>query len=346
MASLSAHLREPGDHGRLGFHPACPVCCEQRLAGRLPDDAIVSRRAQAVVTAGVLVFSTAAPTSVLAAGTGDQEQQGSADSVATSDPAADADTEPGDTDDLSERADTQPASDSDGTSDADDAVANPGASTRPAPAVSDRSQAGQPVPAKEPASAPPKAKPVAGSAPAATATPPTVTAPATPGAPSAPPTADPVAAVPATTTARVGQGRRLATKVRTRKTADVRALVARGQAGARIVRSVAATQSPAKRLTRTATRKAVAATQAAVAEPVVARSTVAVRDRRRAGPGDRVHVVLAGESLWSIANDVIGGRATVAQVAREVNRLWELNRARIGTGNRDLLPLGTRLELK
>jgi Tfp pilus assembly protein FimV len=79
-----------------------------------------------------------------------------------------------------------------------------------------------------------------------------------------------------------------------------------------------------------------------VREPAV----VAAPKVRRARPGDRVHVVLAGESLWSIASDVLGSRATVANVAREVNRLWDLNGARIGTGDRDLLPVGTRLVLK
>jgi hypothetical protein len=56
--------------------------------------------------------------------------------------------------------------------------------------------------------------------------------------------------------------------------------------------------------------------------------------------------VVAGESLWSIASDVLGPGATVAKVAREVNRLWDLNGARIGTGDRDLLPVGTRLVVK
>src|SRR3954453_14913822 len=78
MASLSAHLRESGDHGQLGFHPACPVCCEERLAGSLPGDVIVGRRAQALVAAGVLAFSGVAPAAVLAA-TGDQEIVGSTD---------------------------------------------------------------------------------------------------------------------------------------------------------------------------------------------------------------------------------------------------------------------------
>jgi hypothetical protein len=57
-------------------------------------------------------------------------------------------------------------------------------------------------------------------------------------------------------------------------------------------------------------------------------------------------VVFAGESLWSVAEDVLGGRATVAEVAREVDRLWARNRERIGTGDRDLLPIGTRLVLR
>ena len=67
---------------------------------------------------------------------------------------------------------------------------------------------------------------------------------------------------------------------------------------------------------------------------------------RPARPGDRAHVVFAGESLWSVAEDVLGARATVAEVAREVDRLWAGNRDRIGTGDRDLLPIGTRLVLR
>ena len=36
MASLSAHLRRADDHGRLGFHSQCPQCRTERLSGRLP----------------------------------------------------------------------------------------------------------------------------------------------------------------------------------------------------------------------------------------------------------------------------------------------------------------------
>src|SRR5918996_5241164 len=61
MASLTEHLLEPGDHGRLGFHPSCPVCRRERLFGTLTSEPVVSRRAQAVLAGGVLAVSTAAP---------------------------------------------------------------------------------------------------------------------------------------------------------------------------------------------------------------------------------------------------------------------------------------------
>ena len=61
----------------------------------------------------------------------------------------------------------------------------------------------------------------------------------------------------------------------------------------------------------------------------------------RAAYGDRFHVVRPGESLWSIAD-----RATVPRIAREVNRLWELNDERIRTGDPNLLYAGTRLVVR
>ena len=93
-----------------------------------------------------------------------------------------------------------------------------------------------------------------------------------------------------------------------------------------------------------------ALSSAAGVQPVQARPTssvaVVVGDRDAAGRGDGTHVVRPGESLWSIARDVLGGTASTAQIAREVNRLWELNKDRIGTGDRNLLMIGTRLRLR
>src|SRR3954451_15668574 len=68
MASLSAHLSRPEDHARLAFHPSCPQCRGERLAGSLPVVPLVSRRAQAAITAGVLAVSSIAPSAAFAAG--------------------------------------------------------------------------------------------------------------------------------------------------------------------------------------------------------------------------------------------------------------------------------------
>ena len=62
-------------------------------------------------------------------------------------------------------------------------------------------------------------------------------------------------------------------------------------------------------------------------------------------PGDDSHVVQRGESLWTIASALLGNDASTARVAREVERLWALNQDRIGTGDRNLLIAGTKLEL-
>jgi nucleoid-associated protein YgaU len=57
------------------------------------------------------------------------------------------------------------------------------------------------------------------------------------------------------------------------------------------------------------------------------------------------HVVEAGQSLWLIAESVLGNDAGDAQVAAEVERLWQLNAERIGTGDPDLIYPGQELRL-
>jgi len=91
-------------------------------------------------------------------------------------------------------------------------------------------------------------------------------------------------------------------------------------------------------------RVASAAPAPAVSPPGPARASVRARNRP-ARPGARVHVVASGESLWSIASDHLGANASSAEVGREVERLWQVNRARIGTGDRNLLIAGTVLRL-
>src|SRR5688500_13347857 len=61
MGSLTAHLLEAGDHGRLRFHPSCPVCRQERLYGTLSSEPVVSLRAQALLVGGALALSSSAP---------------------------------------------------------------------------------------------------------------------------------------------------------------------------------------------------------------------------------------------------------------------------------------------
>ena len=68
--------------------------------------------------------------------------------------------------------------------------------------------------------------------------------------------------------------------------------------------------------------------------------------RERGVGGSKYHVVAPGESLWSIARDVVGSDASPARIAREVNALWDINSAQIATGDPDMLRIGTRLVLR
>ncbi|MBS1861127.1 MAG: LysM peptidoglycan-binding domain-containing protein [Actinobacteria bacterium] len=61
--------------------------------------------------------------------------------------------------------------------------------------------------------------------------------------------------------------------------------------------------------------------------------------------GHRSHTVRPGESLWSIATALLPPGAGNADIAREVRRLWRLNADRIGTGDPNLILVGTELRL-
>lgn len=62
--------------------------------------------------------------------------------------------------------------------------------------------------------------------------------------------------------------------------------------------------------------------------------------------GHRLHTVRPGESLWSIATALLPPGAGNAEIAAEVQRLWRLNADRIGTGDPNLILIGTVLELR
>ena len=66
MNDLARHLTEDAGHGHLPFHPACPTCREERLAGALSERPVVSPRTQAGLAAAVLAASAAAPAAAIA----------------------------------------------------------------------------------------------------------------------------------------------------------------------------------------------------------------------------------------------------------------------------------------
>jgi hypothetical protein len=341
MRSLSAHLRAPEDHARLPFHPDCPMCRRERVSGVLSPEGFVSQRAQAALAAGVLAVSAAAPAAAVAAEP-DYEQQGAAAPGQTggSDPASSPDFDPGgaSTGLLSDAPPvpqlSAPAADSgdadaldqEPANDVDALVADPGDD-----AVADQPSA----PATRPAPS------AAGGA-------------HDPAAPThlAPPAEAPreASAGPESTSTAIRSQRHA------RKPRDAaRGLAAKDDvAAARLMprasghrSATSGTASPPSRASAPQVRPTPRVPVALAHADATARGerTHVVRRGDAAASGKRTHIVRRGESLWSIARDVLGRRASTAEVAREVNRLWELNKDRIGTGDRNLLVIGTRLRL-
>ena len=325
MASLSAHLRQAGDHGALAFHPECPICRDERLVGTLPADALVSRRTQALFAAGVLALSSA-PSAAALAQEPDQEQEGSAapDQATVADPAGDPDFDPGgESTDLPFDAGPTP----DAPEPDDDemgALEQEPTTNEDAPIVDAGDETSAVAPDEQ--QAPSTTGTVPPPPPAAAQTPDPTPAPEEPAATPAP--SNPEADSPA-------QRRAVDDRDQRSRRSDVdQASQADAAAPAPAPTPVVAASDPGDART------------VYVAQGPSTSSSGSNAARERARPGDRVHVVAPGESLWSIASDVLGDRASVATIAREVNRLWELNSERVGTGDRDLLLVGTRLALR
>jgi hypothetical protein len=293
------------------------VCRRERLAGSLDGEELVSRRMQAAVAAGLLALSTVAVPAA-AAQEPDEISEGTAEVVgAGADPSSDANLElEGDvlevTDEVPAAASPLAYVDEDGPLEQELATDMQGS------AVDTTGDTSADVPEEAAPIAEPATPP-----PAATPTP--ITAPAASGVASDR-DAGPVALAPE---------RREQTKtVRHKRPAPAPAPAA-APAPAPAVAEPAPAPAPVP---------AVAAADPAPAETV--RVVVARSSTSRADEGDRFHTVQPGESLWSIASDRLGERASVGRIAREVNRLWELNDERIGTGRPDLLFAGTQLRLR
>ena len=314
MNSLSAHLVAGPKHGRLRFHPDCPFCRKQRLAGPL-SDAVLPARAQA----GLLAAALSAGTLLPAAGA-------AADPTTENAPTARASQTPAPSDPPVVVDETQEAP-VDEAPDLRELLTNPDLGSDSAGEdVGADAEATEPAPPEPLAEAPVEPAPVA---PTPTASP----APPAPAPP--PPTPSPVelppAAVvdeptppqaPSTTTKR--QALKLGVEPRERG----RPLVANPHPTPQPVVPAPVVEAPAP---------------SAPVETVAISQPAPPADGPIAGRG---YTVQPGDSLWSIARRLVGGSPSAAQIAREVDRLWRLNAERIGTGNPSLIYAGTVLRLR
>jgi nucleoid-associated protein YgaU len=354
MGSLTAHLLETGDHGRLRFHPSCPVCRQERLYGALSSEPVVPRRAQALLAGGVLALSASAPAMSIA-----QEPDRQFEGVAApeepggpelDDPAFD----PGGDTALSFDTAPAPAAPDDGEDSGEgtpldveptvdlDARLAPLAETDASP---DEEQSAVP-PAESPSSE--SAVPPGEAAPGA-AIPPGGSA--QPGGPAPP--AEPTGRAEGD----VSAGQRSASADELRTNGLGRHFPTRARYTHEDARSDAGAPASSQRVSEGGgappRRPDVGpADPLAVDETEVSPiaqtgdSTAVDADHAPLDGGPASYVVQPGDSLWSIAKRLLGRDASAGRIAREVNRLWSLNRSRIATGDPDLLMVGTRLELR
>lgn len=311
--ALPPRVRSDGPPGIDWTHatPVCPACWRQWLAGDLPVRPLTARRTQAALAVATLALSSTAPATVIAS-----EPQHHNDRHAglrdnnPLDPSVDVgEQEPGDQGDPDPEP---PAADPEGP--------DPGTTPAPEPAAPPAEPAAPDDPVDAGSDPTPQESDEGVTTPAAPAPPPEHGTPP-PAAPSVPPnasTATPVAAV---------SPERLQTPRHT-------------------VYEPRSTRSHRSATISAPVRSAVASAPQARTRTVALGTPTSVGTGGRARLRERAHVVRAGESLWSIATDLLGGRAPTARVAAEVQRLWELNRQRIGTGDPDVLLAGTLIRLR
>lgn len=303
--SLSHHLLEPGDHGRLGFHPGCPVCRRERLAGVLAVESVVSRRVSAALAAGLLAFSAGAPGAAVAVEP-DTDREGEVPPEVKSP----NDLVGGDDDDDPGGEDTDTPSDDD----PGEPPAAPGGDENGGPVAQPPALVREPL-VEEPTPHPPSTTPAT---PGAKPGPNAQAAPA----PSRSPEGSPESAQPKSP-AKAKQHRRGPSQP------------ARQVAPTPPTPTAAPTPAPAPVKQLQSARPPTASTAGAEA-----RGPAAV------ARGGQTYEVKSGDSLWSIAQGVLGAKASLAQIAREVRRLWQLNADTIGTGDPDLIMPGQRLRLR
>jgi LysM repeat protein len=328
MQSLSAHLRSFDEHDHLDMHPACPACRDQRVVGSAAELSGSSQRLQAIVTIGALGLTGFTPASAIAADPDREFEGDKVEQVVNDSTDPDRNIEESGANEAaapSSGQDEASTSDTAGAATDDDVVGGapePEATSEdPIAPETDPDAVDAPVPTNTAANGTPTPP---GTTPAATTPPAQADATAPPAAPEAVASAAQANA----SQPRPHHRRHASQKLETARTYRVSSPPAPPPAP---VEPAAPATAPAQ--------------VAPPPRPVVTR-LVAQKSSGLPSRGDATYTVNPGDSLWSIAKALRGQTAANAEIAREVNRLWNLNADRIATGNPDLLMVGTRLKLR
>lgn len=76
MNSLGKHLRTPGPHGHLPFHPQCSTCSEARLHGTIPVAPVVPTKIKASLATALVTVSASVTPAMSVAQEIDEETEG------------------------------------------------------------------------------------------------------------------------------------------------------------------------------------------------------------------------------------------------------------------------------
>lgn len=294
MSSLTKHLATPGPHAHLPFDPRCPLCCDERLHGTIPQGPIVPARVKASLATALVTVSAATPAASMA-----QETDHEVEGTELPEPGRGGDPDPGSEAQVPE-GESVPAPASPGGDENDE---GDGPALQSEPEVDTRS----PEELQE-------------SGPGAEISPDSLA------------TEEPAAAPKPSPEKGEALDRRADPGVQDRK-AEEKSRHARPEARPQRPPDQAAPAVPAQ------------AQPAPSLDSPESLGASAAPDSPKPGARGKSHVVQPGESLWSIAADLAGRDATPAKIARIVNRLWDLNADRIGTGDPDLVMAGTTLRL-
>lgn len=342
MIALAQHLRRHDEQcaAGLAFRRDCPTCREERLAGRLPDDRIISVNARVTMAIGSLLAGGALPPGVAVADRGER----SGEAIAVEAPHAPAppkrETAPPDTLDAGaapalDESDPQPGENHGRARDEGDTSAGAKPTHAPSqprqPGASDARGDREPAGRSDGNDAPEAGEEPDSSAHAA----PQTTAQAQEPMP-ATPTAHPQE------TAGTEAGREAAPAAP--------ATASTGGRGSSPTRTGArenthgSMRASTENTTRAQARSAPAAsaTHSPRSAPGATHTPNGTREPARA---PSTYVVKQGDCLWYVAARHLGEGASDAAIAKEVTRLWKLNAKRIGTGDPDLIYAGQTLAL-